>query len=308
MFDNLKNETNLRLTIVIAMLWAAAGSFLFTVMWVLPKFVGSNVPPMQIGFIRYAAGAICIAPFFISDIRLPAATASHPKQPKLMGMHILRAACGVSSLVFGAYAVTRIPLANVQAIAMTNGVFTVMFAAIFLKEHVGWREVLSGSIALGGAVLVAGPGTAGAAGWALLGVLAAFAQAITWGAEVVFLKATATRDRASRILFIVNVAASVMVLITGVWFWEELSLEVYLLIAAMGPIAILGQICNIRAFRLTSATNLVPIRYSGIVFAALLGILFFDEWPDVMAIVGAFMIVAGAMWLALPSRSSEHDE
>lgn len=299
MFMNLKNEANPQLIIVIAMLWAAAGSFLFTIMWVLPKFVGSSVPPMQIGFIRYAAGAICIAPFFISDMRLPAAITSHPKQPRLLGMHILRAACGVSSLVFGAYAVTRIPLANVQAIAMTNGVFTVLFAAIFLKEHVGWREVLSGSVALGGAVLVAGPGSAGAAGWALLGVLAAFAQAITWGAEVVFLKATATRDRASRILFIVNVAASVMVLATGVWFWESLTLEVILLVAAMGPIAILGQICNIRAFRLTSATNLVPVRYSGIVFAAILGILFFDEWPGLMAIVGAAMIVGGAMWLAL---------
>lgn len=299
MFLNSKNETNPQIIIVVAMLWAAAGSFLFTVMWVLPKFVGSAVPPMQIGFIRYAAGAVCIAPFFISDLRLPAATSSQLKQPRLMGMHILRAACGVSSLVFGAYAVTRIPLANVQAIAMTNGVFTVLFASIFLKEHVGWREVLSGSIALGGAVLVAGPGSAGAAGWAFLGVLAAFAQAITWGAEVVFLKATATRDRASRILFIVNVAASVMVLVIGVWFWESLTLEVFLLIAAMGPIAILGQICNIRAFRLTSATNLVPIRYSGIVFAAILGMLFFDEWPDPMAIVGAAMIVGGAMWLAL---------
>jgi len=232
-------------------------------------------------------------------MRLPAATTSHPKQPRLMGMHILRAACGVSSLVFGAYAVTRIPLANVQAIAMTNGVFTVLFASIFLKEHVGWREVLSGSVALGGAVLVAGPGSAGAAGWALLGVLAAFAQAITWGAEVVFLKATATRDRASRILFIVNVAASVMVLATGVWFWESLMIEVILLVAAVGLIAILGQICNIRAFRLTSATNLVPVRYSGIVFVAIFGILFFDEWPGLMVIVGAAMIVGGAMWLAL---------
>ena len=108
-------------------------------------------------------------------------------------------------------------------------------------------------------MLVAGPGSAGAAGWALLGVLAAFAQAITWGAEVVFLKATATRDRASRILFIVNVTASVMVLATGVWFWESLTIEVILLVAAMAPIAIFGQICYIRTFRLISATNLVPL-------------------------------------------------
>jgi drug/metabolite transporter (DMT)-like permease len=92
---------------------------------------------------------------------------------------------------------------------------------------------------------------------------------------VVFLKATATRDRASRILFIVNVTASVMVLATGVWFWESLTIEVILLVAAMAPIAIFGQICNIRAFRLTSAINLVPLRYSGIVFAAIFGILFF---------------------------------
>jgi drug/metabolite transporter (DMT)-like permease len=90
-----------------------------------------------------------------------------------------------------------------------------------------------------------------------------------------------------------------MVLATGVWFWESLMIEVILLVAAMGLIAILGQICNIRAFRLTSATNLVPVRYSGIVFVAIFGILFFDEWPGLMVIVGAAMIVGGAMWLAL---------
>lgn len=43
---NSKNEANPQLIIVIAMLWATAGSFLFTIMWVLPKLAGSSVPPM----------------------------------------------------------------------------------------------------------------------------------------------------------------------------------------------------------------------------------------------------------------------
>jgi len=92
------------------------------------------------------------------------------------------------------------------------------------------------------------------------------------------------------------------VLMAGVWFWDSLSMESFLLIVAMGPIAIIGQLCNIRAFRIANATTLVPVRYTGIIFAAIFGILFFDEWPEPSAIFGAVLIVGGAMWLALRAR------
>ncbi len=283
------------------MLWAAAGSVLFSFMWVLPKTAGTDVSALQIGFLRYAAGAICIAPFFFmggQPARVDACGRGH-KSPRLLMLHVLRAACGALSLVLGAFAVTRMPLANVQAIAMTNGVYTVLFAALFLRERVGIREIIAGLVALSGAVIVAGPGSTNAAGWALLGVVAAFAQAVAWGGEVVLLRATASRDRASRMLFQVNIAAAAMILVAGVWFWESLSLQTFLLITAMGPIAIIGQLCNIRAFRLANATQLVPVRYSGIIFAAVFGFVFFDERPDLSAIIGAAMIAFGAIWLAM---------
>jgi len=286
--------------VVRAMLWAAVGSALFSFMWVLPKMVGSDVSALQTGFLRYAAGAVCIAPFFLmgakpQTIETPVESKNH----RLMFLHLLRAACGATSLVLGAYAVTRIPLANVQAIAMTNGVYTMLFAAMFLRERVGVREMLAGLIALSGAVVVAGPGTDGTAGWALLGVVAAFAQAVAWGGEVVLLRATASRDRASRMLFQVNAAAAVMIFFAAVWFWESLNLQTFLLITAMGPIAIIGQLCNIRAFRLANATTLVPVRYTGIIFAAIFGFVFFNEQPDASAIIGAAMIAFGAIWLAM---------
>lgn len=269
-------------------------------MWVLPKLVGADVPPVQVACLRYAAGAICIAPFFLLDVARGEPAPSENKGRELFWLHVARATCGVTSLALGAYAVTRIPLANVQAIAMTNGVFTVLFAVLFLRERAGWREMTAGAVALAGAVIVAGPGTAGA-GWALAGVLAAFAQAITWGGEVVLLRATASRESASRILFKVNLMAATMVFVTGVWFWEQMSMAAFLLIVAMGPVAIIGQLCNIRAFRIADATTLVPVRYAGIVFAAVFGILIFGEWPDASAILGAILIVGGAMWLALRS-------
>lgn len=284
------------------MLWAALGSALFAFMWVLPKLVGTDAPPVQVACLRYAAGAVCIAPFFLAGVGRGEPVSAESGGRTLFLLHVARAACGVTSLAFGTYAVTHIPLANVQAIAMTNGVFTVLFAVLFLRERAGWREITAGAVALGGAIIVAGPGTAGA-GWAIGGVIAAFAQAVTWGGEVVLLRATASRESASRILFKVNLMAAIMVFVTGVWFWESLSMEAFLLIIAMGPVAIVGQLCNIRAFRIADATTLVPVRYSGIVFAAVFGILIFGEWPDASAIIGAFLIAGGAMWLALrPGR------
>ncbi len=286
------------------MLWAATASALFAFMWVLPKLVGANVPAVQVAFLRYMAGAVCIAPFIIAGVvrRTPGPIVEVGGRSLFM-LHAARSACSVGALVFGVYAVTSIPLANVQAIAMTNGVFTMLFAVLFLHERAGWREVTAGAVALLGAIIVAGPGTAGAAGWALMGVLAAFGQAVTWGGEVVLLRATAARESASRILFKVNILAAVMVFVIGVWFWEEMSTETFLLIAAMGPIAIVGQACNIRAFRIADATSLVPVRYTGILFAAMFGVLIFDEWPDASAILGAILIVGGAMWLALRPKS-----
>ncbi|MBO6949606.1 MAG: DMT family transporter [Rhodospirillales bacterium] len=290
--------------ILSAMLWAAAASALFAFMWVLPKLVGANVPAVQVAFLRYMAGAVCIAPFFITEvIRRTPGPVIEGSGRSLFVLHAARSACSVGALVFGVYAVTSIPLANVQAIAMTNGVFTMLFAVLFLHERAGWREIVAGVVALVGAIIVAGPGTVGAAGWAVLGVLAAFGQAVTWGGEVVLLRATAARESASRILFKVNILAAIMVLVIGVWFWDDMNMDTFLLIAAMGPVAIVGQVCNIRAFRIADATSLVPVRYTGILFAAIFGLLIFDEWPDASAIFGAVLIVGGAMWLALRPKS-----
>lgn len=299
----IQDEDPTTATVLKATLWAAAGSALFAFMWVLPKLAGSEVPAVQTAFIRYISGVLCITPFFLYDAarQIPTVPLGVRGSRELWFLHSGRAACGVIALIFGAYAVTRIPLANAQAIALTNGVFTVLFAVVFLRERAGWKEIAAGGVALIGALIVAGPGSMSAAGWAFSGVMAAFAQAVFWGGEVVFLRATAARESVSRTLMKVNVLAVAMIFVVVGWFWQDISFEVILVVAAMGPIAIIGQACNIRAFRLADATSLVPVRYTGIVFATVFGILIFGEWPAMTAVLGAVMIVGGAMWLALRS-------
>lgn len=282
-----------------AMGWAVLGSFLFALMFCLPKLTSDAVPPVEIAFLRYLAGFLTILPFFLH--RYGAAEAV----PEVLGrsrrrlnlLHMLRAGCGVASVAFGSYAVLNIPVANAQAIAMTNGVFAVALAAVFLRERVTLRDFVAGAICLAGAIVVAGPDPA-APGWISLGAAAALVQAFAWGSEVVLLRFAAVNDTPQRTLTIVNGSAALGLAVFTAWAWDRLPLTDLLILLAMGPIAIFGQYCNILAFKAAETAKLVPIKYSGLVFAALLGLLFFDEWPRPAAILGAAMIVGGALFLA----------
>lgn len=281
------------------MAWAILGAFLFAFMFMLPKLTSGAVPPPQVAFLRYFAGFLTVLPFFLAA-HGPAqglAEVTAPEKRRLNVMHALRACCGVASVAFGTYAVTHIPLANAQAIAMTNGVFAVTLAALFLRERVRFSDVAAGIFCLAGAVIVAGPDP-GAPGWVSLGALAALVQAFAWGAEVVLLRFAAVNDTPRRTLTMVNGSACLVLLALTAWLWQRLPMWDLVILLSMGPVAIVGQYCNIRAFQLAETAKLVPIKYSGLVFAALLGLLFFDEWPRPAAILGAAMICGGALYLA----------
>jgi drug/metabolite transporter (DMT)-like permease len=282
-----------------AMAWAVLGAFLFAFMFMLPKLASDAVPPLQVAFLRYFAGFLTILPFFLQGhgAREAAAEFVGPARRRINLTHAVRACCGISSVALGTYAVTHIPLANAQAIAMTNGVFAVALAAVFLRERLSPADFLAGTVCLTGAVVVAGPGF-DAPGWISLGALAALAQAFAWGAEVVLLRFTAVRDTPQRTLTLVNGSACLLLVVTSAWMWRLLPLSDLLVLLAMGPVAIVGQYCNIRAFQIAETAKLVPVKYSGLVFAALLGLVFFDEWPRPAAIAGAVMICSGALYLA----------
>jgi len=281
------------------MAWAVAGAFLFAFMFMLPKLASGTVPPVQVAFLRYVAGFLTILPFFLHHYGARRATPEIFGRPKrrLNLLHALRACCGVASVAFGTYAVTHIPLANAQAIAMTNGVFAVILAVIFLRERVTLADVVAGTVCLAGAVVVAGPDPS-APGWISLGAAAALVQAFAWGSELVLLRFAAVNDTPRRTLTLVNGSACLILLVFTIWWWRALPLADAVILLAMGPVAIVGQYCNIRAFQLAETAKLVPIKYSGLVFAALLGLVFFGEWPRPAAIAGAVMICAGALYLS----------
>ncbi|MFT6583391.1 MAG: drug/metabolite transporter (DMT)-like permease [Alphaproteobacteria bacterium] len=294
--------------------WVALASFLFALMYVFPKLAAAYpasefqdsvaITALHVALFRYLGGVLTITPVFF----LGPGAADRRRQPFRLidGFHVLRALMGVMSVAAGAYAVLRIPLANAQAISATSGVIGIGLAVIFLRERIDWRGILAILVSLSGAIIVAEPRFdaigGGAELWFSAGAIAAFISAFAWGVDSIILKFSASRDDPVRILMVVNYAAVFCLLCATPFYWTPISGTAIALLAAMGPIAIVGQYCNIRGFQLAASVDLVAIRYSGVVFAALIGVAIFNEWPTIAVMIGGFLVCGGAV-AALTLRS-----
>ena len=73
----------------------------------------------------------------------------------------------------------------------------------------------------------------------------------------------------------------------GGWTW--------LVLLMVGIFTQVGQVCLTRGMQLETAGRAASFSYSQVVFAAILGTVFFDEVPGLWTIIGAGMIIVGAL-------------
>lgn len=284
--------------------WAVLAVLTASMLLALPKWVGGELSPYQITLLRYLTGFLTIAPFFILSGFAPGESHSPPVTARTVLLHGVRAVLAVIRISCFFYAVTHMPFANAQAIILTNGVFMILFATLLLGEPVRLLTVVAGSFCFAGALIAAEPDWQ-AGGFLSYGALAALAGAAFWGIEAVIIRYTATRDTAIRIVFTVNLIALVLILGPGLLIWQPLTLMQWLPLALIGPLAIMTQMSNVKAFRVADAHLLAPFRYVSVVFALAIGWFVFGEWPTIWGLMGISIIIASGIVLTLKVSAAQ---
>lgn len=284
-----------------AIAWVLAAAFVFTLVFASAKFVGSQADPIQIVFMRYLGAAIVVT--LIIVIWKSGFSAQKSPNP---GLHVVRAACGV----FGEICIISAPLfiayEDATAIGLTNGVIAMLLAVVLLKERAGPMHVIASMICLAGAMMIARADTGTAvAGTPVFGLGLAVAGALLSGSELFLIKLLSGRERPIAIMLYVNILAIGMLLIPALWVWKPISGGDLLWLVLLGPLALFGQFCWIRAFQSGDAILVVPIGYAAIPFAALLGMIAFNQTVGPSEMVGALMVIVGGVILArLPARAT----
>ncbi len=260
----------------------------------IAKWLGQSLHGVQVVW-GYFLGMLMALLVYVVVARVPARrllASAHP------GMQVARAACLVASLSFLFVSLRYLPLAEATAISFTSPLFTVALAGPFLGERVGWRRWTAVLIGLLGVALIVRPSSALLQWASLLPLIGAFFFA-TFTVITRYLYA----DDAVTTLFFTFACGTVLVSAVVPFVWQMPSCSEFGVFIGFGVLGALSHISIVRAMREADASVIAPLNYVRLIWALGLGLLWFEQWPDAMALLGALVIVAAGLYAAVYGAS-----
>ena len=265
---------------------------------VMIKFIG-NIPLMEMIFFRNLP-SILILPLLLKNKNIPFRGENKP-------LLLFRCFFGFLSAVGYFYTFQTMTMTDAMTIRQLSPFFIVMFAIIFLKEKVSPQRIPIFLLVFLGGLLVIKPGIRLEIFPAIVGVLAA----MSGGAAQVSLRNLRLTDHPLVIVNYFAFVSGLMALVILIWqnnfvIPDFISLTKLVL---LGLVALGSQITLTKAYQMAPASMVSLYTYSQIIFATLFGLLFFRELPDLLSIIGAFLIIiSGYLNYKLNSRLNKNEE
>ncbi|WP_228242206.1 DMT family transporter [Porphyrobacter sp. GA68] len=274
------------------------GVGLFSAMDAAIKAAALAVGAYSAFFIRCVIGLALIAPVWrVTGGRWPARAA--------LRVHLIR---GVVVAFMGwsfFFAVVRLPLAEAIAISFIAPLVALWLSALMLGEKVRREAVIAALLGLAGTlVIVSGRiGRERMTEDAVLGLAAIIFSALLYAFNLVLQRQQALLAKPLEIGLFQNGVVALVLLGASPWLlqWPQTQ-HTWLAIIGGAVLAIGALLCFSWAYRRAEAQALVPIEYSGFLWAALFGWLFFAENVTVTTATGAVLIVLGCWITARPRR------
>jgi drug/metabolite transporter (DMT)-like permease len=217
--------------------------------------------------------------------------------------HAVRSFSGIMSLALLYFALTRIPIADATAIAYAAPIFITVLSIFLLGEIIGLRRWVAVILGFVGVLLIARPQTDT---WDI-GVLAALASAFTGAIVAIWLRKLSSSEKSVAIGIYYNGLGSLVclgwVLLSG-WLTPRAD-DIWMLIG-FGLGCGLQQWLLTVSFRYAEASLLAPFEYLAMVFAAIVGFVFWGEIPVLTTWIGAAIIAASGLFIFKRRQKQQH--
>jgi drug/metabolite transporter (DMT)-like permease len=217
--------------------------------------------------------------------------------------HAVRGFSGIISLALLYFALTRIPIADATAIAYAAPIFITVLSIFLLGEIIGLRRWVAVILGFVGVLLIARPQTDS---WDI-GVLAALASAFTGAIVAIWLRKLSSSEKSVAIGIYYNGLGSLVclgwVLLSG-WLTPRAD-DIWMLIG-FGLGCGLQQWLLTVSFRYAEASLLAPFEYLAMVFAAIVGFVFWGEIPVLTTWIGAAIIAASGLFIFKRRQKQQH--
>jgi drug/metabolite transporter (DMT)-like permease len=250
------------------------------------KALAEGYPVPQIAFLRYVIGLL-----FAIGVAARSVDGLGGLATRRPGGHLIRSICNLGAMLLFYYAIARMALADVVAIAFAAPIFTTILSVLLLKERVVPRRWAAVAIGFAGVLVMIQPG---GGVWGL-GAAFALTSALLYALTLISSRQLSLTESSHTILFYYSVVCLVVTGAVLPWQWRTPEPEDVWLFLLVGVTGTLGQFFMNQAFRFGEASMLAPLDYTALIWAAALGYVFWSEVPSPAVLAGVALVVVSTM-------------
>lgn len=264
----------------------------------LVKFVSQSLPSTQLIFIRG---------LFATALLLAAAQAlgvTHQLGFMFQRRVLIRSALDALATLVYLTALFHMQLANATAINMATPLFITLFAVLALGERVGAGRWLALGTGFAGVLLVVQPTAAGFNAYSLLCLGGTLLHA---GRD---LSTRSIDPRVPAILITLATAVTVTLLsgVLSLWQgWLPMTGRQLALLGAASVFLSIGYFLIIIGMRAGDISVVAPFRYTGLLFALVIGWSLWGDTPNAIALGGIALLVGAGLYVLHSERARARD-
>ena len=270
-------------------------SAFFASMHATVRYVSAEVHPFEIAFFRNLFGFLVFVPWLLRTGLVALRTERFP-------LHLGRAVFNSASMMAWFTALSLLPLADATALSLAGPLFATLGAMFLFGESVRAPRWIAIGIGFLGALVLIRPGFEAVS----LGAVLVLASAISVSGSKLLVKSLARTDGTATIVAYVSLLMTPVTLIPALFFWQWPTLEQLVLLMAIGGLGSCGHLCFVQAYKLADLSVVEPVLFTRLIWAALIGFLWFSEIPNIWVWIGGGLIVGATSYIAQQEASTKN--
>jgi len=271
--------------IVVALL-AIGATFFGSFMGAGVKFLSDDLHPIIICFYRSLMGLILITPFVARNNF----KALHTKN---MRLQIFRASINIISMICWFSAIGMMHFEKATALGFTTPLFTTVLAVLVLGEVIRFHRTAALLLGFIGIIIIIRPGYVPFEFGTVLMLIASFSFSFV----LIFVKKLSATDSSLTIIFYHLLYMTPVFFILSLFYWENINLNQLIIFTLMGASGLLSHWCLAQAFKMSDTTFVMPLQFTKLIWASLIGLFIFTEQPDIWTWIGGIIIFISVVYI-----------
>ena len=271
--------------IAVALL-ALGATFFGSFMGAGVKLLSDDLHPIVICFYRSLMGLILITPFVVRNN-------FKALQTQNMRLQIFRASINVISMICWFSAIGMMHFEKATALGFTTPLFTTVLAVIVLGEVIRFHRTAALLLGFIGIIIIIRPGYVPFEFGTVLMLIASFSFSFV----LIFVKKLSATDSSLTIIFYHLLYMTPVFFILSLFYWENINLYQLIVFTLMGASGLLSHWCLAQAFKMSDTTFVMPLQFTKLIWASLIGLFVFAEQPDIWTWVGGVIIFISVVYI-----------